>query len=212
MYVPRRGARSIHLDNLVPKSHHNETASSHQLAENDQNQSIGLLDSFPLFASESKPPPPKNASEKITWGGAARLFFLHRFVYYATPETPFNIVLPSLLQSSQMVSKSRSLRRSAPQTLQRFRFMSLDPYPSVRPRGGASIAARPFPSACSPSPASAASAASATATALSWASLSASRAASSASGVSGIVSKLEMLGLRDRADVGVDGTEDKLPP
>jgi len=37
---------------------------------------------------------------------------------------------------------------------------------------------------------------------------SASRAASSASGESGIVSRLEMLGLLDRMDVGVDGTEE----
>ena len=38
---------------------------------------------------------------------------------------------------------------------------------------------------------------------------SSSRAASSASGESGIVSKLEMLGLRDLNEVGVDGTEDE---
>jgi hypothetical protein len=29
--------------------------------------------------------------------------------------------------------------------------------------------------------------------------------------VSGIVSRLEILGLRDLAEVGVEGTEDKLP-
>ena len=57
------------------------------------------------------------------------------------------------------------------------------------------------------SPFSAASAA-----ALSCAILSASSAASSASGESGIVSKLEILGLLDRVDVGVDGTDDRLPP
>jgi len=38
--------------------------------------------------------------------------------------------------------------------------------------------------------------------------VSASRAASSASGVSGIVSRLEMLGLRERVEVGVEGIED----
>lgn len=38
--------------------------------------------------------------------------------------------------------------------------------------------------------------------------LSASSAASSASGVSGIVSRLEMLGLLDRAEVGVDDTDE----
>jgi hypothetical protein len=53
------------------------------------------------------------------------------------------------------------------------------------------------------SPPSAASAA-----ALSWAILSASKAASSASGESGIVSRLEILGLLDRVEVGVDGTDD----
>jgi hypothetical protein len=36
-------------------------------------------------------------------------------------------------------------------------------------------------------------------------------AASSASGVSGIVSRLEMLGLRDRVEVGVEGTEERVP-
>lgn len=38
--------------------------------------------------------------------------------------------------------------------------------------------------------------------------LSASRAASSASGESGIVSRLEMLGLLDRAELGVEDTDD----
>lgn len=38
--------------------------------------------------------------------------------------------------------------------------------------------------------------------------LSASRAASSASGESGIVSRLEMLGLLDRAEVGVEDSDD----
>lgn len=41
---------------------------------------------------------------------------------------------------------------------------------------------------------------------------SASTAASSASGESGIVSKLEILGLRDRVDVGVEGTDDEDSP
>jgi len=54
------------------------------------------------------------------------------------------------------------------------------------------------------SPPSAASAA-----ALSCAILSASNAASSASGESGIVSRLEILGLRDLAEVGVDGTDEE---
>lgn len=53
------------------------------------------------------------------------------------------------------------------------------------------------------SPLSAASAA-----AFNCAMFSASNAAASASGESGIVSKLEILGLRDRAEVGVDGTEE----
>jgi hypothetical protein len=49
----------------------------------------------------------------------------------------------------------------------------------------------------------------ASAAAFSCAIRSASNAAASASGESGIVSKLDMLGLRDLADVGVDGTEDE---
>ena len=92
----------------------------------------------------------------------------------------------------------RSTRRSAPQTLHRFR-LSLEPTPKVLPRTGTSKLARFFDS-----PPSAASAA-----ALSWAILSASRAASSASGLSGIVSRLEILGLLDRIELGVDGTEEE---
>lgn len=38
---------------------------------------------------------------------------------------------------------------------------------------------------------------------------SASMASASASGVSGMVSREEMDGLRERIDVGVDGTEDE---
>jgi len=52
---------------------------------------------------------------------------------------------------------------------------------------------------------------SASAAALSWAIRSDSRAASSASGESGIVSRLEILGLRDRVEVGVDGIEERPP-
>lgn len=98
-----------------------------------------------------------------------------------------------------MVSRSRSCLLSAPQTLHRLR-LSREPNPlKVRPRVGTSRLLLPF---ASPPP-SAASAA-----AFSCAILSASSAASSASGESGIVSRLDMLGLLDRADVGVDGTEE----
>lgn len=123
------------------------------------------------------------------------------------PKTPIqppgcHVSKPRSNQSSQIVSKSRSWRLSAPQTLHRFR-LSLEPKPSVRPRVGTSKL--PFPLASPPSAASAA--------ALSCEILSSSRAASSASGESGIVSRLEMLGLRDRAEVGVEGTEeDGYPP
>lgn len=109
-----------------------------------------------------------------------------------------------LHQSSQMVSRSRSPRRSAPQTLHLFR-LSLEPKLMVRPRVGTSRL--PLPLESGPSPPSAASAA-----AFSWAIRSASRAASSASGESGIVSRLEMLGLLDLVDVGVEGTDDRFPP
>lgn len=104
-------------------------------------------------------------------------------------------------QSSQIVSKSRSPRRSAPHTLQRFR-LSRDPKPMVRPRVGTSRLLRPLMS-----PPSAAS----SAAAFSCAIRSASSAASSASGESGIVSKLEMLGLRDLAEVGVEGIDERPP-
>lgn len=95
--------------------------------------------------------------------------------------------------------------RSAPQTLQRLR-LSLDPKVIVRPREGTStLLLRDLPSESS---------ASASASALSCAIRSASRARSSASGESGMVSRLEMLGLRERADVGVEGIDDRLllPP
>jgi hypothetical protein len=103
-------------------------------------------------------------------------------------------------QSSQIVSRFKSPLLSAPQTLHRFR-LSLAPNPRVLPRG-------PDPSndgldfrSSTPSAASAA--------AFNCAIRSASRAAASASGESGIVSRLEILGLRDRAEVGVEGTEDE---
>lgn len=48
----------------------------------------------------------------------------------------------------------------------------------------------------------------ASAAALSSAIRSSSRASASASGISGMVSKDEMLGLRERRLVGVEGTED----
>ena len=117
----------------------------------------------------------------------------------AKPPTchPTEFRLSSPNQSSQIVSRSRSPRLSAPHTLHLLR-LSLDPKLSVRPRVGMSRLVFAFES-----PPSAASAA-----ALSCAIFSASRAASSASGESGIVSKLEILGLRDRVDVGVEGTDD----
>lgn len=100
-------------------------------------------------------------------------------------------------ESSQIVSRSRSPRLSAPHTLHRLR-LSLEPKLRVRPRVGMSRLV--FALVSPPSAASAA--------ALSWAILSASKAASSASGESGIVSRLEILGLLDRVEVGVDGTDD----
>lgn len=96
-----------------------------------------------------------------------------------------------------MVSRSRSPRLSAPQTLHLFR-ESLLPKPKVRPRSGTSRLER------LKSPPSSRSAA-----ALSFAILSASIASSSASGLSSIVSSEEMEGLRERIDVGVDGTDEE---
>jgi hypothetical protein len=104
-----------------------------------------------------------------------------------------------VLQSSHIVSKLRSPLRSAPHTLHRLR-LSREPNPNVLPRGPEGSKLDFTFESSAPSAASAA--------AFSCAILSASRAASSASGESGIVSKLDMLGLRDRVEVGVEGTED----
>ena len=110
------------------------------------------------------------------------------------------------LQSSQIVSKSKSALLSPPQILHRF--LSL-PRPTPRNRG---ISRLPFlrllrppspSSLSSPSPASARSAASfsrSIRSSSSWASDS-----SSSSGASSMVSREEMDGLRDRAEVGVLG-------
>lgn len=102
-----------------------------------------------------------------------------------------------LFQSSQIVSRLRSPRLSAPQTLQRFLLSRLPKPPRPLPRLPEMSNAF-FPLLSSPSSASAA--------ALSCRIRSASRAASSASGESGMVSRLEILGLRERAEVGVDET------
>ena len=91
------------------------------------------------------------------------------------------------LQSSQMVSRFRSLLFSAPQTLHLF-LLSLLPKPPKSRRLTGSVP---------PSDAL-----------LSLSSFSASIASASASGVSGIVSRLEMLGLRDRIEVGVEGIDE----
>lgn len=96
------------------------------------------------------------------------------------------------------MSRFKSPLLSAPQTLHRFRLSRPKPVPNVLPRGGA--VSFVFES----SPLSAASA-----SAFSCAIRSASSAASSASGESGIVSRLDMLGLRDLAEVGVDGTDEE---
>jgi hypothetical protein len=103
------------------------------------------------------------------------------------------------VQSSHIVSKSRSPRLSAPQTLHLFLESRL-PNPKARPLppGTSRLNRRP------PSRSSSRSAA-----ALSLAMRSASIASSSSSGVSGIVSREEMEGLRERIDVGVDGTDDE---
>lgn len=91
--------------------------------------------------------------------------------------------------------------RSAPETLQRF-LLSHVPRPNVLPRMGTSKAPRQLePSDCPPLSIS-------PATPFSRPILSASMASSSASGESGIVSRLEMLGLLDLAVVGVEDTGD----
>lgn len=92
---------------------------------------------------------------------------------------------------------------SAPQTLQRF-LLSRDPKPKPNVRPRVPDISNPFVFASK----ALLTLSAASAAAFSWAILSASRAASSASGESGMVSKLEILGLRDRVDVGVEGTED----
>lgn len=114
------------------------------------------------------------------------------------------IRLGNTLQSSQMVSRSRSCRRSAPQTLHRLRLSLRATYPPEPPRIvvnelGASDAPRRLLAEVASSAASAA--------AFNCAIRSSSRASFSASGMSGIVSREEMLGLRERRLVGVEGTE-----
>jgi len=103
----------------------------------------------------------------------------------------------SYAQSSQMVSRSRSPRLSAPQTLHLF-LESLLPKPKVRPRSGTSKLERLW------SPPSSRSAA-----AFNLAIRSASMASSSASGLSSMVSRDDMDGLRERIEVGVDGTDEE---
>lgn len=98
-----------------------------------------------------------------------------------------------------MVVKFKSPLLSAPQTLHRF-LLSREPNATPRVLPRLADPSRILVFASAPSAASA--------SALSSAILSASKAASSASGESGMVSKLEMLGLRDRAEVGVEGTDD----
>lgn len=111
-------------------------------------------------------------------------------------------------QSSQMVSRSRSWRRSAPQTLHRLRLSLRGAYALAPPRTvpkeleGVEMSDAPR-RRLAVLAASAASAA-----ALSSAIRSSSSASASASGMSGIVSKDEILGLRERRLVGVEGTED----
>jgi hypothetical protein len=94
-------------------------------------------------------------------------------------------------QSSQIVSKFKSDRFSAPQTLHLF-LLSLDP---IAPRPPSRLLRRKLSPLFSEAR-------------LSRSIFSASVASASSSGVSGIVSKLEILGLRERAEVGVDGIED----
>jgi len=104
----------------------------------------------------------------------------------------------SFIQSSHIVSRSRSTRRSAPQTLHLFRESRL-PKPRLRPR--LSGTSRLDLLASPPSSRSAA--------ALSRRRRSASMASSSASGLSSMVSRDEMEGLRERIEVGVDGTDEE---
>lgn len=104
--------------------------------------------------------------------------------------------MPMQIQSSQIVSRSRSPRLSAPHTLHLFLESRL-PKPKVRPRSGTSRLERRW------SPPSSRSAA-----ALSLAIRSASIASSSASGLSSMVSRDEIEGLRERIEVGVEGTDE----
>jgi hypothetical protein len=107
-------------------------------------------------------------------------------------------LLASIVQSSHTVPSERSTRRSPPQTLQRF-LASLLPKLKLRPRpsGTSRLDLRGSP----PSSRSAA--------AFNCAMRSASRARSSASGLSSMVSRDEMEGLRERIEVGVEGTDEE---
>jgi hypothetical protein len=97
------------------------------------------------------------------------------------------------IQSSQIVSRFKSDLFSAPHTLQRF-LLSLVPKPKA-PRPPSRLLRLKESLLFS-------------AARLRRSNFSTSIASASASGVSGIVSKLEMLGLRERAEVGVEGIDD----
>lgn len=115
------------------------------------------------------------------------------------------------VQSSQIVSRSRSCRRSAPQTLQRFLLSPLPP-PYVEkldfevPSEFEELGTSSVPRLLDTSLLAVASAFSAAA--FSFAILSSSISSASASGISGMVSREDMLGLRERKLVGVDGIEE----
>jgi hypothetical protein len=121
------------------------------------------------------------------------------------------------VQSSQIVSKSRSCLLSAPQTLHLFLFSLALPKPNPWPfplPGTSRLPLRnPRPRVGSPSLFSSSDpdlARSSEPTRRSSSRrFSSSRAAASASGVSGIVSREEIEGERERAEVGVLGMEDE---
>ena len=108
-----------------------------------------------------------------------------------------------LIQSSQIVSKSRSALLSPPQMLHRFRSLPAPPRLNPNPLGTSRLPFRRFGALSSPSEASPRS--SRSAASLRRRIRSSSTASLSSSGASSIVSNDEIDGERDRADVGVEG-------
>ena len=163
---------------------------------------------------------PVGESENSSWRDErlrkyGAILFGGRLIFYLVLE-PFEMgadvssSYDAAAQSSQIVSKSRSPLLSAPHTLHLF-LLSLAPKTTPKPLVPRIMLLAVVDSALLRRrvPPPLALSASSSAAALRRAIFSISSAASSASGESGIVSREEMLGERDRNEVGVEGIEEE---